>query len=283
MYEEIPYKYKYMLTKIFQCIIEYISKNVKNNFLIESKLILINNYILDLFHSQEISRNELVNIKHKNSSNSSLISRKTMSPKFEKDVTLTKFNNIFLNIKKSKVDNSKNSGKRPISPHKDKYIINKLKKLLKSEQEKSMIKELSYLKKLTFVQEKLNYYESRKNNYEKMNKNSEIQNKSVPFLKFKDEKNFNTKLIKSPSYNLSYLTVINSCKNNSINLLQNNIFPNTSRTFKHSKSLNKLNNRPHIKWNLKNKDFRNNSNKGEQLLELIKEKNNFINSYKDKI
>ena len=80
---------------------------------------------------------------------------------------------------------------------------------------------------------------------------------------------FNTKLIKGPSYNLSYLTVINSCKNNSINLLQNNIFPNTSRTFKHSKSLNKLNNRPHIKWNLKNKDFRNNSNKGEQLLELI--------------
>ena len=146
-----------------------------------------------------------------------------------------------------------------------------------------MIKELSYLKKLTFVQEKLNYYESRKNNYEKMNKNSEIQNKSIPFLKFKDEKNFNTKLIKSPSYNLSYLTVINSCKNNSINLLQNNIFPNTSRTFKHSKSLNKLNNRPHIKWNLKNKDFRNNSNKGEQLLELIKEKNNFINSYNDKI
>ena len=116
-----------------------------------------------------------------------------------------------------------------------------------------------------------------------MNKNSEIQNKSIPFLKFKDEKNFNTKLIKSPSYNLSYLTVINSCKNNSINLLQNNLFPNTSRTFKHSKSLNKLNNRPHIKWNLKNKDFRNNSNKGEQLLELIKEKNNFINSYNDKI
>ena len=41
MYEELPYKYKYMINKIVNCIIQYIMRNLKNNLLIETKLILI--------------------------------------------------------------------------------------------------------------------------------------------------------------------------------------------------------------------------------------------------
>ena len=41
MYEEIPYKFKYMLNKITNCIIKHIIKNLGNNLLIETKLILI--------------------------------------------------------------------------------------------------------------------------------------------------------------------------------------------------------------------------------------------------
>ena len=57
MLTEIPYKFKYMLNKIINCIIEFIMKNFKNDLLLESKLILINNYILEVFHTTEISGN----------------------------------------------------------------------------------------------------------------------------------------------------------------------------------------------------------------------------------
>ena len=40
MFEEIPYKFQYMLNKILNCIIEYIVKNRKNSTMIESKLLL---------------------------------------------------------------------------------------------------------------------------------------------------------------------------------------------------------------------------------------------------
>ena len=106
MYEEIPYKYKYMLTKILKCIIDYISKNLNNNLLIESKLLLINNYVLDIFHSQEISRNTFANNKFQKIINSSVNSGKTLTPEFDKDITLSKFSNIFLNIRKGRGENS---------------------------------------------------------------------------------------------------------------------------------------------------------------------------------
>ena len=51
MNSEIPYKYKYMLNKIINCIIEYITNNLNNHNLIESKLLLINNYILDVIQN----------------------------------------------------------------------------------------------------------------------------------------------------------------------------------------------------------------------------------------
>ena len=57
MNSEIPYKYKYMLNKIINCIIEYITNNLNNHNLIESKLLLINNYILDVIQNKELTRN----------------------------------------------------------------------------------------------------------------------------------------------------------------------------------------------------------------------------------
>jgi len=245
MFEEIPYKFQYMLNKIINCIIEYILKNRKNSTMIESKLLLINNYILDIFHTPEISRNGFMNRKFQQMLNSSTFSDKTVSPEHDKNVTLSKFTNIFFNIMQKGKDESKEQIKTPISPYRDKNKIIKLKKLLKNEQEKSMIKELSYLKKLSFVQEKLNYYESKRNNIEKRNiekrkKNNDKESKSISFLQLKAQKNLRARISKNLINNLSYLTVINSCKNKKLNPFQNNIFQNTSRIIKYPVNQNKI-------------------------------------------
>ena len=206
MFEEIPYKFQYMLNKILNCIIEYIIKNRKNSTMIESKLLLINNYILDIFHSPEISRNGFMNRKFQQMMNSSTFSDKTVSPEHDKNITLSKFTNIFFNIMQKGKDDSKEQIKTPISPYRDKNKIIKLKKLLKNEQEKSMIKELSYLKKLSFVQEKLNYYESKRNNIEKKrrnNNNNSKESKSISFLQLKAEKNLRARISKNLINNLS--------------------------------------------------------------------------------
>ena len=281
MFEEIPYKFQYMLNKILNCIIEYIIKNRKNSTMIESKLLLINNYILDIFHTPEISRNGFMNRKFQQMLNSSTFSDKTVSPEHDKNITLSKFTNIFFNIMQKGKDDSKEQIKTPISPYRDKNKIIKLKKLLKNEQEKSMIKELSYLKKLSFVQEKLNYYESKRNNIEKKrrnNNNNSKESKSISFLQLKAEKNLRARISKNLINNLSYLTVINSCKNKKLNFFQNNVFPNTSRIIKHPVNQNKIDDKEVKKQNLNNQNSKINLSKEKKLLELIKDKNNFINN-----
>ena len=281
MFEEIPYKFQYMLNKILNCIIEYIIKNRKNSTMIESKLLLINNYILDIFHTPEISRNGFMNRKFQQMMNSSTFSDKTVSPEHDKNITLSKFTNIFFNILQKGKDDSKEQIKTPISPYRDKNKIIKLKKLLKNEQEKSMIKELSYLKKLSFVQEKLNYYESKRNNIEKKrrnNNNNSKESKSISFLQLKAEKNLRARISKNLINNLSYLTVINSCKNKKLNFFQNNVFQNTSRIIKHPVNQNKIDDKEVKKQNLNNQNSKINLSKEKKLLELIKDKNNFINN-----
>ncbi len=281
MFEEIPYKFQYMLNKILNCIIEYIIKNRKNSTMIESKLLLINNYILDIFHTPEISRNGFMNRKFQQMMNSSTFSDKTVSPEHDKNITLSKFTNIFFNIMQKGKDDSKEQIKTPISPYRDKNKIIKLKKLLKNEQEKSMIKELSYLKKLSFVQEKLNYYESKRNNIEKKrrnNNNNSKESKSISFLQLKAEKNLRARISKNLINNLSYLTVINSCKNKKLNFFQNNVFLNTSRIIKHPLNQNKIDDKEVKKQNLNNQNSKINLSKEKKLLELIKDKNNFINN-----
>ena len=210
--------------------------------------------------------------------NSSTFSDKTVSPEHDKNITLSKFTNIFFNIMQKGKDDSKEQIKTPISPYRDKNKIIKLKKLLKNEQEKSMIKELSYLKKLSFVQEKLNYYESKRNNIEKRKKNNDKESKSISFLQLKAEKNLRARISKNLINNLSYLTVINSCKNKKLNFFQNNVFPNTSRIIKHPVNQNKIDDKEVKKQNLNNQNSKINLSKEKKLLELIKDKNNFINN-----
>ena len=287
MNEEIPYKFKYMLNKIVNCIIEYIMKNISNYNLIESKLLLINNYILDLFHTPEISRNNFMNKKYKLLTHSSTFSDKTVSPEYDKNITLSKFSNIFINIvKKDRDDSNDNNKIIKLSPYRDSSKITKLKKLLKNEQEKSMIKELSYLKRLSYVQEKLNYYESKRNKNEKINNKNEIDNKSASSINFKEKKkiksNLNNKFIKAIN-NLSHLTVINSCKNTKINLFNNNLIPNTPRLLKQSLTQRHVDGKDNKNLNIKIPNTKINLDKEGKLIELIKDKNNFINSYSEKI
>ena len=230
MYEEIPYKFKYMLNKILNCIVEYILRNQKNYQLVESKLLLINNHILDIFQTQEISKFQ--NVTNSNNCN---FADKNISPEHDKNITLSKFTNIFFNIKLKGKDDSNEPIKRSFSPFKDRTKIMKLKKLLKLEQEKSMIKELSYLKKLSFIQEKLNYYESQKSNTERKKKNYESDYNNISFLQLKPKKNLSLKINKNTFNNFNYLTMIKSCKNKN-----RNFFTNTSGMIKHSLSNNKI-------------------------------------------
>ena len=270
MYEEIPYKFKYMLNKIIKCIIEYISKNLNNNLLIESKLILINNYILDIFRSQETSRNNFTKTKIKKLNHSKTFSDKVLTPEFDKNITLSKFSNIFLNIRKGRGENSEKNGMRPNSPFKDKYKINKLKKLLKNEQEKSMLKELSYLKRLSFAQEKLNFYES------KIKHINESENKNISSGFINEEKKNKEKMKNGSINNLNNLTAIRSCKNKKTNFFSNDFSSNSQRIIKQSLSHSHVNDRATTKRNNKNKTSYIFPDKGEKLNELIKDTKKFI-------
>ena len=46
MYEDLGYNFKDILKRIINCINEYIEKNINNPYLVESKLLLINNYVI---------------------------------------------------------------------------------------------------------------------------------------------------------------------------------------------------------------------------------------------
>jgi hypothetical protein len=270
MYEEIPYKFKYMLNKIIKCIIEYISKNLNNNLLIESKLILINNYILDIFRSQETSRNSFAKTKIKKLNHSKTFSDKALTPEFDKNITLSKFSNIFLNIKTKGKDSNISPNNQEIFPYKDKYKIMKLKKLLKNEQEKSMLKELSYLKRLSFAQEKLNFYES------KIKHINESENKNISSGFINDEKKNKEKMKNGSINNLNNLTAIRSCKNKKTNFFSNDFSSNSQRIIKQSLSHSHVNDRATTKKNNKNKTSYIFPDKGEKLNELIKDTKKFI-------
>lgn len=241
MLTEIPYKFKYMLNKIINCIIEFIMKNLKNDLLLESKLILINNYILEVFHTTEISGN--INTKsNKSIYNAKNIIHGSFTPRYEKNISLPKFNNIFINISdKLKQENlslssNEKSNSRAISHFKDKNKIIKLKNLLKSEQEKSLIKELTYLKKLSFVQEKLNFYEAKNEIKDKANFLNGIENKNLSFRLIDENKKLKLKMNKSFINNLNNLTIMNSSKNKKINIIKNIGNSKRSRIIKHSMS-----------------------------------------------
>ena len=268
MNSEIPYKYKYMLNKIINCIIEYITNNLNNHNLIESKLLLINNYILDVIQNKELTRNITTKKKFKKISVSKTFRDKTVTPEYDKKITLSKFNNIFLNIRNNDINPKEINNPKPISSYNEKYKINKLKNLLKDEQEKSMLMELAYLKKLSFVQEKLNYYESKSN----INNNLQLStedDKNIFYI-FTARENSKEKMRNKLTKNINIITSMNNTKNKKKKFFENDVFSFDSKNIKHSMSISR------IKYKTKNLDKSKHSFSLEKLNELMNDKNSFF-------
>ena len=268
MNSEIPYKYKYMLNKIINCIIEYITNNLNNHNLIESKLLLINNYILDVIQNKELTRNITTKKKFKKISVSKTFRDKTVTPEYDKKITLSKFNNIFLNIRKNDINPKEINNPKPISSYNEKYKINKLKNLLKDEQEKSMLMELAYLKKLSFVQEKLNYYESKSNINNNLQQSTEDDNNI--FYIFTARENAKEKMRNKLTKNINIITSMNNTKNKKKKFFENDVFSFDSKNIKHSMSISR------IKYKTKNLDKSKHSFSLEKLNELMNNKNSFF-------
>ena len=268
MNSEIPYKYKYMLNKIINCIIEYITNNLNNHNLIESKLLLINNYILDVVQNKELTRNITTKKKFKKISVSKTFRDKTVTPEYDKKITLSKFNNIFLNIRKNDINPKEINNPKPISSYNEKYKINKLKNLLKDEQEKSMLMELAYLKKLSFVQEKLNYYESKSNINNNLQQSTDDDKNIFYILKVRE--NAKEKMINKLTKNINFITTMNNNKNKKKKFFENDVFSFDSKNIKHSMSISR------IKYKTKNLDKSKHSFSLEKLNELMNNKNSFF-------
>ena len=268
MNSEIPYKYKYMLNKIINCIIEYITNNLNNHNLIESKLLLINNYILDVVQNKELTRNITTKKKFKKISVSKTFRDKTVTPEYDKKITLSKFNNIFLNIRNNDINPKEINNPKPISSYNEKYKINKLKNLLKDEQEKSMLMELAYLKKLSFVQEKLNYYESKSNINNNLQQSTE-DDKNIFYI-FTARENAKEKMRNKLTKNINIITAMNNTKNKKKKFFENDVFSFDSKNIKHSMSISR------IKYKTKNLDKSKHSFSLEKLNELMNNKNSFF-------
>ena len=268
MNSEIPYKYKYMLNKIINCIIEYITNNLNNHNLIESKLLLINNYILDVIQNKELTRNITTKKKFKKISVSKTFRDKTVTPEYDKKITLSKFNNIFLNIRKNDINPKEINNPKPISSYNEKYKINKLKNLLKDEQEKSMLMELAYLKKLSFVQEKLNYYESKSNINNNLQQSTDDDKNIFYILTVRE--NAKEKMINKLTKNININTTMNNNKNKKKKFFENGVFSFDSKNIKHSMSISR------IKYKTKNLDKSKHSFSLEKLNELMNNKNSFF-------
>ena len=268
MNSEIPYKYKYMLNKIINCIIEYITNNLNNHNLIESKLLLINNYILDVVQNKELTRNITTKKKFKKISVSKTFRDKTVTPEYDKKINLSKFNNIFLNIRKNDINPKEINNPKPISSYNEKYKINKLKNLLKDEQEKSMLMELAYLKKLSFVQEKLNYYESKSNINNNLQQSTEDDKNIFYILTVRE--NAKEKMRNKLTKNINIITTMNNNKNKKIKFFKNDAFLFDSKNIKHSMSISR------IKYKTKNLDKSKHSFSLEKLNELMNDKNSFF-------
>jgi hypothetical protein len=218
-------------------------KNLRNSLIVESKLLLINNYIIEIFTSHDILGKNSSILTKINSTNSldKTSPNNIISLKYDKNASFSKLNNIVLSLSdKNTIENTNQNHNEQniikILPYKDKYKIIKLKKLLKNEQEKSAIKELSYLKRLSFFQEKLNFYESKNLSPDKPKNNNDIDNNNIS-LKF-DEDKIKSKL--NINNNVDYWTIINGCKTKRSSEIKKLLFRNTKRIMRHSMSHQKL-------------------------------------------
>ena len=150
MYEELSNKFKDILNRIILCINDYIEKNIHNPSLVESKLLLINNYTIDILNNSEITRNSFSNITNQNNSQQYIFQDKNSLNQLissrdyeEKKNSLNKLKQkYFKNFKEnseyvihSYIDAKRNSKHKNESSI-DKFKIIKLKRKLKDEQEK---------------------------------------------------------------------------------------------------------------------------------------------------
>ena len=170
---ELYNRFRVITKGIFNCMNEYIIKNINNPSLVESKLLLINNYIIDLLYtSEELQINSINNNNTINPENYMANSLKTSREFEEKSKILKKMEIKNINKKEDKneniiysyIDNNNFNKKSEMSPKQIQII--KLKRKLKDEQTKNTIKELSYLQRLNDIQKELFLYEL-KNNKEK--------------------------------------------------------------------------------------------------------------------
>ena len=220
--DEIPYKYKYIVNKIMKCIIKYISKNLTQNLLIESKLILINNYIIDIFNNSEPSSYTNINLTINKKHNQRILLDKGVSSdlitsKYDNKFSFNKIRNIIFNsgihVKKDNQSNDDNDEK---NKNKDKFKIIKFDKLLK---------------------DKLNFNESNKEKKNRAKNSFDLECKSNSCI-FDEEKlkaKINNNSI-SLRHNFDSINLIDSPQINKVNIFR----PNINRKEKYN-SLSQMN------------------------------------------
>lgn len=160
MNDETINTFKDILKRIFNCINEYIDINIKNPILVESKLISINNYVIDILHIEDLSPNSTINNNiNQKPQNNTLITHIISSRELdEKKKTIDKYKKKFFDNFKERndtnVDNNYDNSNTN-SQMKTKYKTIKLKSKIKNDDNYNKRKELSYIQRLSFIQNRL--------------------------------------------------------------------------------------------------------------------------------
>ena len=219
MYEDLYSKFKDMLKRIINRINEFIDKNINNPYLVESKLLLINNHIIDILNINDESQSSFVCNQNQDNSQSNLNSEKILiNPLIssrcydQKKKIINKFKRKYFNNKEKneKVIHSYNDykinsdNKKELTPNK--YKIIKLKRKLKNEQEKSKIKELSYLQRLLDLQKDLFLYELKTNKEKDVNHsyNNSLNYFTINNYNYNNNRNCNKNLHSSNIQNIKH-------------------------------------------------------------------------------
>ena len=167
MNKELLHKFKDMLSRIINSVNKYINNNMSNPSLVESKLISINNYIIDILYNGDPTENNetKINIKINTSQREAklkLLDRNISSSQYEeknKGDTMNKYKKI-LNI--DEYAEKYSNPKMELNRSHNKFKMMQLKRQLKDEHEKNKIKELSYLQKIYDQQKELFLYNREK-------------------------------------------------------------------------------------------------------------------------
>ena len=241
MIDEIPYKYKYIVNKIMNCIVQYISNNLSKNLLIESKLLLLNNYIIDIFNPTEAQINTKINIKINKDHAPKILLDKSVSSniitsKYDNKVSFNKLRHLIFNSGNQIIKENSPKSNNEKYKNKDKFKIIKLEKLLKCDSGKNKIKELPHLKGISLMQERRNFNDVNKEIQDKPKNSIDIERKNNSYI-FDEEKlkaKINNNSI-SLKHNFDYFYLMNSPKNNKINF-----FCPNNRIIKH-RSVSQMN------------------------------------------